>query len=178
MSDEHSNKNLLDRFFTGVSEYVFYTRLGVTDTRLIDYVSELLIRFTRTESTQRVRTPTGQPATQIATMLNEAEHRLGEAKREVHQHIGDFTLFWSGLYPEALRTDGIDESDQFVSYCAQGKRSYRIASCIEGGSRAAPCELLLHLSNQFELCAYGLREIRREWERRDGDPSGDTPLLI
>ena len=25
------------------------------------------------------------------------------ARREVHRHIGDFTLFWTGVYPEALR---------------------------------------------------------------------------
>jgi hypothetical protein len=174
-----SNKSdsLLDRFFTGLSEYVFQTRLGVADTQLIDYVSSLLIRFTRTESSQRIRTPNGQVATQIATMLSEADHRLGEAKREVHRHIGDYTLFWSGLYPEALNTDGQDQSQQFVRYCAHGKRSYRIAGTIEGQDRQAPCELLLRLSEQFELCAYGLREIRREWEARDNDGPGSSLLI-
>lgn len=176
MSIEHSNR-VLERFFTGISEYVFHTRLGVVDTHLIDYVSELLIRFTRVEMTHRVRAPNGQPATQIAAMLNEADHRLGEAKREVHQHIGDYTLFWSGLYPESLRTEANEEKDQFVTYCTHGKRSYRIASTIEGKPTGAPAELLAQLSEQFELCAYGLREIRREWERRDGD-SSHSPLLI
>jgi hypothetical protein len=172
-------KFALDRYFSGVSEYVFHTQLGVVDTELIDYVSTLLLRFTRTDNTQRVRTPNGQPATQIVAMLSEADQRLGEAKREVHRHIGDFTLFWSGLYPEALRqSDSSQESDQFIAYCAHGKRSYRIASCIEGKEKDAPNELLRRLSDQFELCAYGLREIRREWERRDGDSNPDRPLLI
>jgi hypothetical protein len=177
MSQEHSNR-VLDRFFTGVSEYVFHTRLGVVDPQLVDYVSGLLIRFTRTESTQRVRAPNGQPVTQIAKMLNEADHRIGEAKREVLRHIGDYTLFWSGLYPESLRCEGKDDSDQFVSYCAQGKRSYRMASSIEARPTAPPTDLLLRLSEQFELCAYGLREIRREWERRDGEGRSEPPLLI
>ncbi len=177
MSQEHSNR-LLDRFFSGVSEYVFHTRLGVVDTELIDYVSGLLIRFTRLESFQRVRSPNGQPATQIASMLTEAEQRLGEAKRDVHQHIGDFALFWSGLYPEALRGEGQDEKDQFASYCSHGKRSYRIASNIEGKPTRANCDLLRRMSEQFELCAYGLREVRREWERSDGDDSSSGPLLI
>ncbi len=169
----------LDRYFLGISEYVFHTHLGVVDTQLIDYVSTLLIRFTRTDQTQRVRTPSGQPATQIVAMLSEADQRLGEAKREVHRHIGDFTLFWSGLYPEALRQgEGSQESDQFVAYCTHGKRSYRIASSIEGKQKDAPNDLLFRLSEQFELCAYGLREIRREWERRDGEGGSDRPLLI
>lgn len=177
MSIEHSSR-VLERFFTGISEFVFHTRLGVVDTQLVDYVSELLVRFTRAESAQRVRAPNGRPATQIATMLNEADHRLGEAKREVHQHIGDYTLFWSGLYPESLRTEA-EEKDQFVTYCAHGKRSYRIAATIEGKPSGAPSELLVRLSEQFELCAYGLREIRREWERKDQDgDSSNSPLLI
>lgn len=169
----------LDRFFLGVSEYVFHSQLGVVDTQLIDYVSGLLIRFTRTDHSQRLRTPNGQPATQIVAMLSEADQRLGEAKREVHRHIGDFALFWSGLYPEALRhTDRSQDSDQFVAYCAHGKRSYRIASSIEGKQLDAPNDLLFRLSEQFELCAYGLREIRREWERRDGDNDLSRPILI
>lgn len=177
MDPRHSNR-VLDRFFTGVSEYVFHTRLGVVDPQLIDYVSGILIRFTRIESTERVRAPNGQPVTQIATMLNEADHRIGPAKREALQHIGDYALFWSGLYPESLRRDGKDDSDQFVSYCAQGKRSYRMASSIEARPTAAPTDLLLRLSEQFELCAYGLREIRREWERGDAEGSSEPPLLI
>ena len=39
-------------------------------------------------------------------------------------------------------------------------------------------DLLKRLSNQFEMCAYGLREIRREWERRDNDGSSDVPFLL
>jgi hypothetical protein len=107
-------------------------------------------------------------------MWREADHRLGESRREVLQHIGDYTLFWSGLYPEALR-EATGKTDQFESYCAHGKRSYRIAGSMEGQTESASNELLLRLSEQFDLCAYGLREIRREWEQRDAD--GDSILL-
>ncbi len=169
----------LNRFFVGLSEYVFHSQLGVVDTELVDYVSQLLIRFTRVEGLQRVRMLDGRPATEVVAMVAEAQQRIGEAKREVHRHIGDYTLFWSGLYPEALRQmQGKDTSDQFLSYCAQGKRAYRIASSIESDERTTPSELLRRMSEQFDLCAYGLREIRREWERRDDEGRSETPLLI
>ncbi len=35
----------LERFFSGLSEYVFHSQLGVVDTQLVDYVSDLLVRF-------------------------------------------------------------------------------------------------------------------------------------
>ena len=112
-------------------------------------------------------------------MVVEAEKRIGEARREVHRHIGDYTLFWSGVYPEALRSmQGDDKKDHFINYCAQGKRAYKIASTIEGDRKSIPGSLLERMSAQFEMCAYGLREIRREWERRDDAGSSDIPLLL
>jgi hypothetical protein len=169
----------LNRFFVGLSEYVFHSQLGVVDTQMVDYVSQLLVRFTRIESLQRVRMLDGKPATEVVAMVAEAEQRLGEAKREVHRHIGDYTLFWSGLYPESLRQLKSKTSvDQFVDYCAQGKRAYRIASSITADEKSTPNELLRRMSEQFEMCAYGLREIRREWERRDDEGQSDIPLLI
>lgn len=169
----------LNRFFVGLTEFVFHSQLGVPDTEVVDYVSELLIRFTRLDGLQKVRQINGQPATEVVTLVAEAEKRVGEARREVHRHIGDFTLFWSGVYPEALREmQGRDKRDQFVSYCAQGKRAYKIAATIRSDRAKASSDLLERMSEQFEMCAYGLREIRREWERRDDEGTSHVPLLL
>jgi hypothetical protein len=107
---------------------------------------------------------------EVAAMVVEGEQRVGQARREVHRHIGDFTLFWSGMYPESLRRAKSNQSpDAFLDYCRHGKRAYRIAAEIEGGENRPSSQLLNSLSEQFELCAYGLREIRREWEESDSD---------
>ncbi len=169
----------LERFFVGLSEHVFHSQLGVVDTQIVDYVSGLLIRFSRFDTMNRVRQIDGRLAGEVVAMVAEAEQRVGEARREIHRHIGDYTLFWTGVYPEALRElKSPDKKDQFVSYCAQGKRAYRIASTIRAEKEDAPCDLLQRLSDQFEMCAYGLREIRREWERRDGDGESPKPFLL
>ena len=39
----------VDRFFRGLTEYAFHTRLGVVDPLLVDYVAVLLVRFLRNE---------------------------------------------------------------------------------------------------------------------------------
>ncbi|MFN6129392.1 MAG: hypothetical protein ACK57G_05810 [Planctomycetota bacterium] len=168
---------VLEKYFAGLSEYTFFTQLGVADTQLVQYISKLLVRFTKTDAMLRIRKLNGRPATEVVTMMTEAQQRIGLAKREVHRHIGDFTLFWTGLYPESLRSlQGANRSDQFVSYCQQGKLAYEIASEIEDeANEEAPSELLHRLSRQFDLCAYGLREVRRQWEEGVSD-SG--PILI
>ena len=175
MKANHSST--LNRYFTGIAEYVFQSHLGVADPPLVDYVSELLMRFVRSESIHKVRNLTGRPLTEVAEMLVEANARVGTARRSVHRHIGDFTLFWAGVYPEALREmQSPMKKDHFIDYCSQGKRAYLIASMIEAErDNEAPAPILEQLSQQFELCAYGLREIRREWERRDDE---EFPVLL
>ena len=165
---DHAQRSVIDRLFSGLSEYIFQSKLGVADVQLVDYLSDLLLRFVRVDGIMRVRRANGQPATEVFQMLCEAEKRIGLARREVHRHIGDFTLFWSGMYPESLRRlRPSDSADAFLNYCRQGKRAYAIAAEIDGGDDRPPCELLHKLSDEFELCAYGLREIRREWEEAE-----------
>lgn len=174
-----SASTTLQRYFTGLAESVFESQLGVADVSLIDYISDLLLRFARTDSIHRIRNLCGRPMTEVAEMLCEANARVGTARREVHRHIGDFTLFWAGVYPEALREmRSPAKKDHFIDYCAQGKRAYLIASTIDSEEESdAPSAVLERLSMQFEMCAYGLREVRREWERRD-DEESPRPLLL
>ena len=132
------NHSAMQRYFAGLAESTFQTQLGIVDPPLIDYVSELLIRFVRNDVVHSVRSVTGRPMLTVAELVAEASERLGDAKRELHQHIGDFTLFWAGVYPEALRKPNENASDQFETYCAHGRRSYRIASCIQTTRDDAP----------------------------------------
>lgn len=176
-------KRLLRRFFAGLTEYAFQTRLGVADPALIDYLSDMLVRFVRCDKVYRLRDLTGRPLIEVAEMSVESEARVGDARREAHRHIGDFILFWTGVYPEALRRmRGPQSKDQFVDYCAQGKRSYYIASTIAvdkgDESEKATKDVLERLSGEFELCMHGLNEVRREWERRDDEGRGPISLLI
>ena len=170
MTDFHRG-GTLGRYFAGVCEYIFESRLGVADPPLVDYLSNLMMRFVRLDTVQRVRNLSGRPVVEVADMLAEAENRVGLARRDVHRHIGDVTLFWTGVYPESLpRLRSVEKKDYFVDYCAQGKRAYYIASTIETDRQEDTTgDLLERLSAQFELCAYGLGEVRREWERRDDE---------
>jgi hypothetical protein len=177
MTSNHSGT--LGRFFTGLCEHVFHARMGVADPSLVDYLSDLMIRFARLDQVHRVRNLAGRPAQEVADMVGEAEQRMGLARRDVHRHIGDVTLFWTGVYPEALpRLRDVSRKDFLVDYTQQGKRAYFIASKIETDrEQDASAEVLERLSAHFEMCAYGLGEIRREWERRDGDDA-PRPLII
>jgi len=167
----------IQRFFTGLAEQTFEGKLGIVDPPLVDYLSDLLVRCVRTEQFQRVRSPRGHALHELEQMVEEAEARIGTAKRRIHRCIGDFAMFWAGLFPESLRRMRTDaDLDRFAEYCLHGKRAYLIASSIPtDDEQAASSDVLQRLGLEFEMCAYGLREVRREWE--EGDDSSAQPLI-
>ncbi len=55
----------VERFFSGLSEFIFQSKLGVADVQMIDYISHMMYRFVRVESLHRVRRTNGRPATEV-----------------------------------------------------------------------------------------------------------------
>lgn len=154
----------IDRFFRGLTEHAFHARLGIVDPPLIDYVSLLLVRFIRND---QIRTlPHAGPAEieDVAEMLSAVQQAPTAAARDEYRHIGDYTLFWSGLYPEALRRfQHPSRQDHLLDYRAAGKKAYWIASTLEPADADAERQLLERLSHEYDLCVEGLAEVRRAW---------------
>jgi hypothetical protein len=163
----------LHRLFRGLTEHTFLSELGIGDPRLVGYVANLLACFVPTQAIWRLRDGHGRRVQEVTAMLIEAEKAADSGRRrECHRHVGDFTLFWTGVYPEALpRLQGRDSADHLLDFQRHGKRSYYLASTLEEGDEAP---ILRRLSDQFELCAFGLSRVRREWEKSETDrpPSG------
>lgn len=156
----------LRRLFAATAEQTFHAELGVADPPLVDYLVDLLMRFVKMDSVFRIRDTVGRRLDEVADMLMEAEQRQARPKREIHRHIGDFTLFWAGVFPEALsRLKSPDRKDHLIDYFEQGKRSYYIASTFDDEPYIDEAPVLRRLSREFEICSYGLNCVRREWEK-------------
>jgi hypothetical protein len=153
----------LHRLFRGLAESTFLSELGIGDPRLVGYVADLLVRFVPNSEIWRIRDANGTRVNRVAAMVAEAESAADqERRRECHQHVGDFTLFWTGVYPESLpKLQAVSSPDHLVDFQEQGKRSYYLASTLVGEQS----DVLRRLSKEFELCAFGLSRVRREWER-------------
>lgn len=163
MTREIPGSHPLLRLFRGMTESTFMTELGIGDPRLVGYVADLLARFVPSQTIWRLHDSQGRRLTQVTAMLAEAESAQDTARRrECYQHVGDYTLFWTGVYPEALsRLQENGSPDSLIDYRAQGKRSYYVASTLDEDQAA----VLRRLSEEFELCAFGLSRVRREWEK-------------
>jgi hypothetical protein len=154
----------IDRFFRGLTEHAFHARLGIVDPPLVDYVSLLLVRFIRNDEIRSL--PRQAPALldDVTDMLSAVQQAPADTAREEYRHIGDYTLFWSGLYPEALRRfQHPTRQDHLLDYRAAGKKAYWIASTLEPADAVDERDLLARLSHDYDLCVEGLAEVRRAW---------------
>jgi hypothetical protein len=167
----------LHRLFRGLTEYAFMNELGIGDPPLVRYVAELLASFVPSQSVWKLHDAHGRPLAEVAAMVAAAEAASdADRRRECHRHVGDFTLFWTGVYPEALgKLRRNDRADALINYQEQGKRSYYLASELSAGRFES--SVFRRLSDQFELFAFGLSCVRREWERFEAErPDPSAPM--
>lgn len=149
----------LRRYLSGLSEHVFQTCLGIVDPSLADYISDLLVRFSRADQLQVASSGSGKSLHTLEELLLEARQRDERERGEMHRHIGDVALFWVGIFPESLRRSG--SRQQLERYRTCGKHAYLAASRMQ--SDDVPGELLARLGNDFDICASGLHQIRSYW---------------
>ncbi|TWT41705.1 hypothetical protein RAS1_28260 [Phycisphaerae bacterium RAS1] len=165
---ELGREHPLRRLLAGLVENTFTAEVGICDPAVTEYVSGLLVDFVHVDRIFRLRTVDGEAIRDLSRMEAEA-HLVGGADqsrraRLVNRYIGDFTLFWTGVYPEALRPR-CSGADRLREYLLQGKRSYTIASELTPQGEHPPAELLRALSDEFEFCVHGLQLVRGELER-------------
>jgi hypothetical protein len=159
--------------FAAVTERCFLQRLGWPEVEVIRYVVDLLVDFAHSDHLDKIRNAQGRRMEDVVEMLMEGDLLLRadslERRQRVNTHIGDYTLFMTGLFPEFLhrmkRAQVVISPDAFLDFVATGARSYRIASECALGGRREGSSLLRKLSENFELCVYGLGHVRGELER-------------
>jgi len=168
--------HLLRRFFGILTERNFYEQLGWPDHRVIRYVADLLADFADMRRVYPFHPDTGIRATGIANLLLAAETGTsGVTEHLAHRHIGDFTLFMMGLFPEhltRLKTRlATGCTDALIDYVKVGKRSYSLAAELpEEGQASEEAALFRKLSDRFELCVAGVACIREDLRRRRHGP--------
>jgi hypothetical protein len=82
----------------------------------------------------------------------------------VRKHIGDYTLFFTGMFPESINHFRLrrHRTENFVDWIKAGKESYYIVSKFEHFEYAKVAPLFANLSQNFEQCVYGLNLVKNE----------------
>ena len=180
---EHSLRHL----FHEVVYDCYDARLGLRDAEISSYVADLLTEFCRAENIYRIRDAAGNPLREVGEMLLASDPVHGTAssfveERERRKHIGDYTLFFTGMYPESTHRS---ERDNFFEMVHAGKESYYIVSQFDLFEYAQEAPFFARLSGCFEACIYGLNMVRGELDRlkaisppRSVSPSGPSTQIM
>lgn len=145
-----------------------------------DYLAGLLARFARTDQLFAIRGAAGRPLESVVELLLEVQrawtfddpHFDPFRERTVRQHIGDYTLFMTGLFPEHVQRRA---STGF--YVREGKRAYQVVADFERSAAQPDARLFAVLSTRFEGYASALAYMRRVYLRPADAPSGLQPTL-
>lgn len=164
-----SSKHPLRQLFQDRVRHRFFRDAQVPDPAVAEYVSGMLTEFTHVDRLYRIRDARGRRLEDVAEMLIEANPLLQassfDREREVRKHIGDFTLFFTGLFPEAVASLPRlrpFSADSFVDYVAAGRKSYAIVAAFNLFEYEQEAPLFRRLSDRFEQCVFGLNLVRRD----------------
>jgi hypothetical protein len=140
------------------------------DPEVAAYVSDLLIDFVHVDNLYRIRNCRGKRLEDVGEMLLESNPVLDapsfDREREVRKHIGDYTLFLTGMFPEYVATlprRGL-RLDSLVDYVKAGKESYRIVGAFDQFEYRHVALLFRRLAEQFEYCMHGLNRVKCDLE--------------
>ena len=178
-SDESPWVGSLKRFFDRL------VRRSLGDLRMggepvADYLAGLLARFAHTEQLHALRDATGQPLETVVDMLRDVQQAWAFdsprfdpfREREVRQHIGDYTLFMTGVFREHVErraTTGF--------YVREGKRAYRVVAAFERSALRPQANVFATLSAEFEGYAGALTYMKRVYLRPADFPPALQPTL-
>jgi hypothetical protein len=161
----------LNQLFAELIEKHVVTSAGIRDSEMANYMARLLVEFTHIDRLYRIRNARGKRLADVGEMLIESNPLLGGRsffyEREVRKHIGDYTLFLAGLFPEHVRSlpaRGL-RVDAFIDYIRAGKESYRVVASFDQFEFQRIAPLFRRMAERFELCVFGLNLVKGELEQ-------------
>jgi hypothetical protein len=152
----------LRRFFERAVRASF-TDLGLRDDGTASYLADMLARFARTEdlfprghALPRLETVVHMLLEVQASWQHESETWAPEREVSVRRHIGDYTLFMTGMFRE--RVERIASTGWYVR---EGKRAYHFVSEHDRAGARDATPVFRRLSERFEHYATALDYARR-----------------
>lgn len=143
-------------------------RAGIDDRVVADYVAEMLTEFSRTENSEcRVPGQTG-PLNYFFEMLaalQTADERTGFF---IRAHIGNHSLFFTGVFPERFRARAERRGFPDLSYFEElGRANFRVARDHRLAGRYELAPVFDTLAEQFQTTRRALNDLSERllsWE--------------
>jgi hypothetical protein len=166
------NGGPLARFFDRTTRQAFGD-LALDDAPAARYVTDLLTRFARADALRGADLLPGIRLDNVVEALLHIERSwewsapplAPPPERRVRQHIGDYTLFMTGIF-----ADHVERLAVAGYYRHEGRRAYRFLAETAHGGASAEAALFRRLADRFEQYAGALTYMRKVYFRQDRLP--------
>ena len=159
----------LEKLFAELVGRHYAEEIGLRDPLIVNYVAHLLAEFCDVEQLFKIRNANGKPLADVGEMLLESNPVYGPApsfdhERQMRKHIGDYTLFFTGMFPESINHFRLRRNrlENFVDWMKAGKESYYIVSKFEYFEYTNVAPMFAKLSQHFEQCVFGLNQVKND----------------
>ncbi|MEK6767260.1 MAG: hypothetical protein AABY49_13690 [Planctomycetota bacterium] len=135
------------------------------DTQVSNYIANMLAQFTESSRLYSAREDEGRSYQYIVDMIADSLHSDNIEKFYIYCHIGNYTLFLTGMIPEYIKyryeckRRPVDKN----YYVGFGKTYYGLASEHTNAKRSRLTGTLSQLSEGFEVIAQVLGFMNREY---------------
>jgi hypothetical protein len=148
------------RFYFYVLVRHVFLRSDITDRRVADYVAEMLTEFSSSEKARCVlpgQTNSLDYLFEMLTALKTADERTSFF---IRVHIGNHSLFLSGVFPERIRFRAEARGFPDLKYYeGMARTQYRVASDHRLAQRYDLCNIFHTLSERFETTRLALNDV-------------------
>ena len=159
----------LEPFFQQAVRNSYEGKLGLHDPDVTGYVARLLCEFSDAENLYSIRDDAGHPIEELEAMKFAADPVNGtapsfDAERALRKHIGDYSLFVAGMYPEAAGSQRRlrHHAPSLTELIRAGRESYFIVSQFNLFEYEKEAPMFARLADNFERWILGLTLVREE----------------
>ena len=146
-------------YFYVLVRHVF-KRSGIEDRVIADYVAEVLAEHSRLENTRCVVPGRPEPLEYFFEMLAVAQTADDHTGFYIRTHIGNHSLFLSGIFPERIRYRAEYKGAPDLKYYEElGRTNYRVASDHRLARRYDLAAVLDTLADRFRATRLALNEL-------------------
>jgi hypothetical protein len=146
-------------YFYVLVRHVF-KRSGIEDRLVADYVAEVLAEFSRTERTRCVVPGKPERLDYFFEMLAALQTVDDHTNFYIRAHIGNHSLFLSGVFPERIRYRAEQKGFPDLKYYEElGRMNYRVASDHRLARKYDLAPIFNTLADRFQATRLALNEL-------------------
>ena len=148
------------RFYFYILVRHVFRRSDIQDRAVADYVAEVLAEFSRAEQSRCVVPGQTSPLDYFFEMLAALQTADDRTSFLIRVHIGNHSLFLSGVFPERIRCRAETRGFPDLKYYeGLGRSQYRVASDHQLARRYDVARIFETLSERFETTRLALNDL-------------------